>query len=72
MQTRIPARPHNRACRRAGCQDSVALVEELFGSLLMTGFGLITSGLILIGMVWGIRKLSQAVGKINLEGDSYE
>lgn len=45
---------------------------ELFGSLLMTGFGLITSGLILIGMVWGIRKLSQAVGKINLEGDSYE
>jgi uncharacterized membrane protein len=45
---------------------------ELFGSLLMTGFGLISSGLILIGMVWGIRKLSRAVGKINLEGDGYE
>lgn len=45
---------------------------ELFGSLLMTGFGLIVSGLILIGMVWGVRKLSRAIGKINLEGDSDE
>lgn len=32
---------------------------ELFGSMVMTGFGLIFSGLVLMGMAWGTRKIQK-------------
>ena len=34
---------------------------ELFGTLLVTGFGLIFSGLVLMGMAWGARKLIKEI-----------
>jgi uncharacterized membrane protein len=45
---------------------------ELFGSMLQTGVGLVFSGLLLMGMVWGARRINKNMGMINLEGDDHE
>lgn len=41
---------------------------ELFGGLLVTGFGLITSGVVLIGLAWGARKINKTLSGISVEG----
>lgn len=45
---------------------------EVFGSMLETGFGLVFSGVLLMGMVWGTRRINKNIGMINLEGDDHE
>lgn len=45
---------------------------ELFGTLLQSGFGLIFSGLLLMGMVAGIRYTKNVLTIGNLEGDDHE
>lgn len=45
---------------------------ELFGSMLLTSYGLIVSGLLLIGMVRGVMLLNKNIGTLKTGGDDDE
>ncbi len=45
----------------------VGVYVEVFGSLLMTGAGLIVSGVLLIALVWGTRRLLAILGRFAAE-----
>jgi len=45
---------------------------EVFGSLLQTGVGLIISGLLLMGMTLGVRKLSKSIRTTKIAGGSHD
>ena len=44
---------------------------ELFGSLLQTGFGLILSGGVLIGLAWGARKINKTLSSLSMKGEDH-